>query len=55
MKNKEIIMNENASGKQETAASTEKGLILDVDNLVVRYETEDGIVRALNGVDFKLG
>lgn len=30
-------------------------LILNVENLTVRYETEDGIVRALNGVDFKLG
>ncbi len=28
--------------------------ILDVENLVVRYETEDGIVRALNGIDLKL-
>ena len=33
----------------------EEKLILDVENLSVRYETEDGIVRALNGVDFKLG
>ncbi len=28
--------------------------ILDVENLVVRYETEDGIVNALNGIDLKL-
>ncbi len=28
--------------------------ILDVENLVVRYETEDGIVKALNGIDLKL-
>lgn len=35
--------------------NNEKDLILDVENLSVRYETEDGIVRALNGVDFKLG
>jgi len=28
--------------------------ILDVENLVVRYETDDGIVRALNGFDLKL-
>ena len=30
-------------------------LILDVINLVVRYETEDGIVHALNGIDLQLG
>ena len=30
-------------------------LILDIENLVVRYETEDGIVHALNGVDLQLG
>lgn len=30
-------------------------LILDIENLVVRYETEDGIVHALNGIDLKLG
>ena len=29
--------------------------ILDVKNLVVRYETEDGIVHALNGIDLQLG
>ena len=42
---------------EETNAgmSGEQDLILNVENLVVRYETEDGIVRALNGVDFKLG
>ncbi|MCK9526619.1 MAG: ABC transporter ATP-binding protein [Limnochordia bacterium] len=28
--------------------------ILDVENLVVRYETEDGVVNALNGFDLKL-
>lgn len=28
--------------------------ILDVKNLVVRYETEDGIVNALNGIDLRL-
>jgi len=28
--------------------------ILDVENLVVRYETEDGVVEALNGIDLKL-
>ena len=30
-------------------------LILDIENLVVRYETEDGIVHALNGIDLQLG
>ena len=28
-------------------------LILDIENLVVRYETEDGIVHALNGIDLR--
>lgn len=30
-------------------------LILDIENLFVRYETEDGIVNAINGIDLKLG
>ncbi len=34
--------------------NTEKDLILDVQDLVVRYETEDGIVRAVNGVNIQL-
>ena len=55
MKNEEIIMNENSISNQCSEACSEQGLILDVENLSVRYETEDGIVRALNGVDFKLG
>lgn len=29
--------------------------VLDVKNLVVRFETEDGIVRAVNGLDLELG
>lgn len=29
-------------------------LILNVENLVVNYETEDGIVEAVNGIDIKL-
>ena len=29
-------------------------LILDVSNLVVRYETEDGIVNAVNGLDLQI-
>ena len=29
--------------------------ILDVKNLSVRFETEDGIVRAVNGIDLELG
>ncbi len=32
-----------------------KNLILDIENLVVRYETEDGVVQAINGIDMKLG
>ena len=50
MKNEETnagLISEQKSGEQ--------GLILDIENLVVRYETEDSVVRALNGVDFKLG
>lgn len=31
------------------------GLILDVRNLRVRYETMDGVVEAVNGIDLKLG
>ncbi|NLJ58185.1 MAG: ABC transporter ATP-binding protein [Tissierellia bacterium] len=31
-----------------------KDLILDVKNLVVRYETEDGIVNAVNGLDLEI-
>ena len=31
------------------------GLILEVNNLRVRYETMDGIVEAVNGIDLKLG
>jgi peptide/nickel transport system ATP-binding protein len=29
-------------------------LILEIENLVVHYETEDGIIEAVNGVDLKL-
>ena len=29
--------------------------VLDIRNLTVRFETEDGIVRAVNGVDLRLG
>ena len=32
----------------------EKDLVLDLKNLVVRYETEDGIVRAVNGLDLQI-
>lgn len=32
----------------------EKDLVLDVNNLVVRYETEDGIVKAVNGLNLQL-
>ena len=32
----------------------EKDLILDVKNLVVRYETEDGIVKAVNGLNLQI-
>jgi len=61
MKNEENRKNADAISSQESEISAagnspeEQNLILDVENLVVRYETEDSIVRALNGVDFKLG
>lgn len=29
--------------------------IIEVKDLVVRYETEDGIVRAVNGISFSIG
>jgi peptide/nickel transport system ATP-binding protein len=32
----------------------EKDLILDLKDLVVRFETEDGIVRAVNGLDLEI-
>ncbi len=32
----------------------EKDLVLDVKNLVVRYETEDGIVKAVNGLNLEI-
>ena len=32
----------------------EKDLVLDLQNLRVRFETEDGIVYAVNGLDMKL-
>ena len=32
----------------------EKDLILDVKDLVVRFETDDGIVRAVNGLDLQI-
>ncbi len=30
-------------------------LIMEIENLVVRYETEDDIIEAVNGIDLKLG
>ncbi|MEG1942612.1 MAG: ABC transporter ATP-binding protein, partial [Angelakisella sp.] len=33
----------------------ETDLILDVKDLVVHYETDDGIVKAVNGMDIQLG
>lgn len=32
----------------------EKDLVLDLKNLVVRYETEDGIVKAVNGLNLQI-
>jgi len=31
------------------------GTLLEVKNLSIRYETEDGAVQALNGVDIRIG
>ena len=33
----------------------EQDLILNIENLVVHYETSDGVVQAVNGIDMKLG
>ena len=33
---------------------SEKDIVLDLQNLRVRFETEDGIVYAVNGMDLKL-
>lgn len=33
----------------------ERKLVLNIENLVVQYETESGTVRAVNGIDVKLG
>jgi peptide/nickel transport system ATP-binding protein len=33
----------------------ENETVLDVENLVVRYETDDGIVHSVNGIDLQLG
>ena len=32
----------------------ENNLILDIENLVVRFETDDGTVRAVNGLNLQL-
>lgn len=34
--------------------SEEKKILLDVKDLVIRYETDDGIVEALNGVSIQI-
>lgn len=39
-----------------TNTNTNKNdLIMEIENLVVRYETEDDIIEAVNGIDLKLG
>lgn len=38
----------------EKAIEKQKDLILDVKNLNVRFETDDGIVRAVNGLDLEI-
>ena len=35
--------------------SKNKELVLDIQDLVVRFETEDGVVRAVNGLDLQIG
>lgn len=40
---------------EEEKKETEERDILNIENLRVRFETEDGIVRAVNGIDLKLG
>ena len=32
----------------------DKNIILNIENLVVYYETENGIIKAVNGIDLKL-
>ena len=31
-----------------------KNLILDIKDLVIHYETDDGVVEAVNGIDIQL-
>ena len=35
-------------------AEQKKDLVLDVKDLVVHYETDDGVVEAVNGIDIQL-
>ena len=37
-----------------TGGSVDNNLILDIENLVVRFETDDGTVRAVNGLNLQL-
>ena len=37
-----------------TGGIVENNLILDIENLVVRFETDDGTVRAVNGLNLQL-
>lgn len=32
----------------------EKNYTIDIENLSVRYETADGVVKAVNGIDLKI-
>ena len=32
----------------------EKNYTIDIENLSVRYETADGVVEAVNGIDLKI-
>ena len=36
------------------AEENKKDLILDIKDLVIHYETEDGVVEAVNGLDIQL-
>jgi peptide/nickel transport system ATP-binding protein len=41
--------------EEENKKNTEEHDILNIENLTVRFETEDGVVHAVNGIDLKLG
>ena len=36
------------------AEENKKNLILDIKDLVIHYETDDGVVEAVNGIDYSI-